>query len=275
MPELPEVEVVARGLARCLDGARVRQVDLRRSDIVRGGHQPLFNLPLSGRSIDQIRRSGKLVRFDISGQLTLHVHLGMTGRLVLTNPSSPLESHTHLIIRFEQKDIELRYCDPRRFGGIWIANGSPAEKWTGRRIPPITHDPLRMTIRQWHECLKPRRQIKALLMSQDPISGIGNIYCDEALHRAGVHPLTRACDISTDKSRALYRAVRLVLNEAIRAGGSSISDYRNAEGDPGTYHLKHRVYGRGGKPCRRCRTPIERIVIASRGTHFCPKCQPL
>ncbi len=274
MPELPEVEVIARGLAAVLEGRRVTRVDLRRPDIVRG-HRDLLSLPLERRRIVRIRRAGKLVRFEFTGDIVVCVHLGMSGRLLALTPDAPVESHTHLRVRFGEAPVELRYCDPRRFGGVWIMNGDRGADWAGRRLPPIASDPLELTLEQWRGLLKRRRQIKALLMAQEPISGIGNIYCDESLHRAGIHPLTRACDLDDALVARLCRAVRRVLAEAIAAGGSSISDYRGADNQPGTFHRRHRVYGREGRPCRRCRTPIERIVVAGRGTHLCPRCQRL
>ncbi len=273
MPELPEVEVIARGLAKRLADRTVAAVDLRRADIVRGA-APLLALPLAGCRVDQVRRAGKLIRFDFYGAITLHVHLGMTGRLLLADANDRLEPHTHCRLTFMNTALELRHCDPRRFGGIWISNGESDAAWHGRRLPPIAEDPLAISLPRWRLLLRRNRQIKALLLDQQPISGIGNIYCDEALHRAGIHPLSIAGQLAPEAVDALYRSIRRVLREAIAAGGSSISDYRDADNQRGTFHKKHRVYDRAGKPCRRCGASIERFVIAGRGTHLCPKCQP-
>lgn len=274
MPELPEVEVICRGLAARIEHHRVTCVELRRPDIVRG-HRALIDLPLAGAAITTVRRAGKLVRIDFDNDVTLHVHLGMTGRLTVGAPELPLEPHTHLRMRFDDDALELRHCDPRRFGGIWVTGTQQPVDWVGRRLPPIAADPLTISPSAFARLLSRRCRIKSLLMAQQPISGIGNIYCDEALHRAGIHPLKGASELHPDHVRRLYRSLRAVLREAIAAGGSSVSDYRDATNTRGTFQKRHRVYGREGKACRRCRAPIIRMVVATRGTHFCPNCQPL
>jgi len=276
MPELPEVETVARGLQRRLAGRVIDSVCLVQPRIAHGPHVPCDD-SLRGRRIERIARAGKQVRISLSGGWTLVVHLGMTGRLIVTAADESPAKHTHLRIAFRGEPVELRFCDPRRFGGVWLVDGNPdeAKGWIGRRIPPVAADPLRISLAQWRKLIARPRQIKALLLDQNPLSGVGNIYCDEALHRAGIHPLTRAADLSPAASRKLYHALRRVLTEAIALGGSSVSDYRNAQGAPGQFQTRHRVYGREGQPCRRCRTPIIRLVVAGRGTHICPKCQRL
>ncbi len=276
MPELPEVETVARGLHRRLAGRVIESVCLLRRDVAHGPARRCEEL-LRGLGIREVVRTGKQVHIRLSDGQTLVVHLGMTGRLTVTPASEPLAKHTHLRVAFRGEAVEMRFCDPRRFGGIWLLNASHggSEAWVGRRVPPVAADPLKITIGKWRKLLVRRRQIKALLLDQDPISGVGNIYCDEALHRARIHPLTRASDLSAEEVRRLFHALRRVLNEAIAAGGSSVSDYRDAEDSPGWFQTRHRVYGREGRPCRRCRTPIQRIVAAGRGTYICPQCQQL
>lgn len=276
MPELPEVETVARGLHRRLAGRVIQSVCLVRADISHGPYPPCDD-SLRGRRIEEVARTGKQVRIGLSGGWALIVHLGMSGRLFVTCPDEPLARHTHLRIAFQSEPVELRFCDPRRFGGVWLidVNADTNKGWFGRRLPPVAADPLRISLARWRKLLARHRQIKALLLDQNPISGVGNIYCDEALHRAGVHPRTRAADLPPAVSRRLYHALRRVLTEAIAAGGSSVSTYRNAEDAPGWFQTRHRVYGREGQPCRRCRTPIVRLTVAGRGTHICPKCQPL
>jgi formamidopyrimidine-DNA glycosylase len=280
MPELPEVETVARGLHRRLAGRAVESVCLLRADIAHGPVRPCDKL-LRGLRVQDVVRTGKQVQINFADGTVgraVRVHLGMTGRLTVTSRKEPLARHTHLRMAFTgDGDVEMRFCDPRRFGGVWLidANGCSGKAWKGRRLPPVAADPLRITLPEWRKLLARRRQIKALLLAQEPISGVGNIYCDEALHRAGIHPLTRTCDLGPAATRRLYHALRRVLNEAITAGGSSVSDYRNADDDPGWFQIRHRVYGRGGQPCRRCRTPIQKLVVAGRGTHICPHCQKL
>lgn len=278
MPELPEVETVARGVNQHIAGARVKGIELRRPEIVYGCPVSLSGC-LCGRLITEVVRQGKqiLIRTD-RPYLSVIIHLGMTGRLFVTQPATAVEIHTHLRVWFHGLRQELRFVDPRRFGGIWVLDSKreTAGKWVGRRVPPVAADPLRISLRHWQKLLaERRRQIKPLLLDQEPISGLGNIYCDESLHRAGIHPLQRACNLTAGQLRRLYGAVRRVLNEAIAAGGSSVDDYRNADNEQGWFQIRHRVYGRTGRPCRRCGMPIERIVVCGRGTHFCPRCQAL
>jgi formamidopyrimidine-DNA glycosylase len=275
MPELPEVEVIARGLARRIVGRVVEAVHLSRGDVVHGCDVPMCAV-LRGRRIVGVERVGKQVRIYTDGTVAVGVHLGMSGRLTVADRAEPIAPHTHLRITFRGRRAELRFCDPRRFGGIWLLNGAAetAPSWVGRRLPPAGVDPLRITRAAWRALLRRRRQIKALLLDQHAIGGVGNIYCDEALHRAGVHPLMRADALGDGATGRLRRTLRRVLTEAIRAGGSSISDYRTADNAPGTYQHRHRVYARAGQPCRACGKTIERIVVAGRGTYLCPRCQP-
>ncbi|HOA72434.1 MAG TPA: bifunctional DNA-formamidopyrimidine glycosylase/DNA-(apurinic or apyrimidinic site) lyase [Phycisphaerae bacterium] len=297
MPELPEVETVARGLARRILGRTIAHVTLHRRDIVHGNGGPIERLV--GRHIADVRRCGKQIRILLRdesktarrrscrgaqspSELVMYVHLGMTGRLIVIDSAEPLERHTHLVIALVGQDAQLRFCDPRRFGGIWLVDetavgneSTRSAAWQGRRLPPIGADPLKISLPALGAALARKRQIKALLMDQLPISGLGNIYCDEALHRAGIHPLTPAADLDPEAVRRLRLAIRHVLAEAIRAGGSSISDYRDANNARGTFQTRHRVYGRQGQACRTCGGIIERFVVAGRGTHVCPTCQPL
>ncbi len=274
MPELPEVETVARGLAVRITGAVVEGVHLARADMLHG-HAVAPEEILPGRRVNAVRRCGKHVRIDCDAGVALLVHLGMTGRLSACPPDRPVETHTHLRITFRDHAWEMRFIDPRRFGALWlIAAGNGREPaWRGRRLPADSPDPLQITPAAWAAMMARKRQIKALLLDQQPISGVGNIYCDEALHRAGIHPLAVAAGLDPERVRRLHRCLRAVLREAIRAGGSSVSDYRNADDARGWFQIRHRVYGRAGQPCRTCGTPIVKTVIAGRGTHFCPVCQ--
>jgi formamidopyrimidine-DNA glycosylase len=278
MPELPEVETIARGLAAHLNGRTISAVRIHRSDILHGNIRPVERL--TGRRIAEVIRCGKQIRMNLrpepAGAFTLFVHLGMTGQLLVLDRDRPLAPHTHVQLQLAGRRSELRFCDPRRFGGIWLVADSRSahDPWRGRPQPPVGADPLSITEVELAGLLKRRRQIKALLMDQDPISGLGNIYCDEILYRAGIHPLTPAADLPAERIRRLHRTIRRVLAEAIRAGGSSISDYRDADNAPGSYQERHRVYGRTGQACRACGTPIERLVVAGRGTHICRCCQP-
>lgn len=272
MPELPEVETVARGLAGCLIGRPIAWVHLTRSDFVHGDPIPLC-AALRGKRIRRVFRQGKQVHMEISQGRLLVFHLGMTGRLLVTAASAPLEPHTHLRMGFDRWRRELRFIDPRRFGGIWLRVGRHGGEWIGRRLPPVAADPLTISLAALGRALDRRRQIKSLLLDQEPISGVGNIYCDEALHRAGIHPRTRASELDRAAVRRLRISLRRVLTEAIRAGGSSINDYRTSDDQPGRFQVRHRVYGRAGRACRKCKTVIIRMVVAGRSTFICPRCQ--
>lgn len=281
MPELPEVETIARGLSRILAGRRIEQVHLSRADVVHGTPFPLC-AALRGRRIEQVDRSGKQVRLrletrpDDPGATFVYVHLGMSGRLIAVDRDAEVEPHTHLRVTFHRCRRELRYIDPRRFGGVWlmVENVGINGDGIGRRQPTIGLDPLAVTRERFRELMRCRRQIKPMLLAQAPISGIGNIYCDEVLHRAGVHPLTRACDLDREEVDRLRRNLRRVLREAIAAGGSSIRDYRAADNAPGAFQERHRVYQRAGRPCRACGSEIRRLTVAGRSTFFCETCQP-
>ncbi len=275
MPELPEVETIVRGLARRLTGQVIEWIYLSRGDVVHGAAVPLC-AALRNQRVRHVERVGKQVRIDTEGRTSLFVHLGMSGRLTVADRDDPIEPHTHLRVTFRRRRLELRFRDPRRFGGIWLVAGPGQEPndWIGRRLPPAGADPLQLSPGELRGLLGRRRQIKALLLDQQVIGGIGNIYCDETLHRAGIHPLTPANELDDHAVRRLRQAMRRVLTEAIRAGGSSISDYRTADNKPGTFQHKHRVYDRAGRPCLRCRTPIRRLTVAGRATFICPRCQP-
>lgn len=273
MPELPEVETVARGVARWVKGLTIEQIHLSRADIVHGAAIPLCAV-LRGRRIENVDRVGKQILIHTNGPVLIMVHLGMTGRLVAVHPKTPLEPHTHLRIHFRNRRIELRFHDPRRFGGIWLlGDDSDQVGWIGRRRPPVGPDAMRLTFDEFAQRLNRRRQVKALMLDQQILGGVGNIYCDESLHRARLHPKTRGDRISEARMRRLFRSLKRILTEAIEAGGSSISDYRNADNAPGWFQIRHRVYDRRGLPCRQCRTAIKRLVVAGRGTFICPKCQ--
>ncbi|HPD29005.1 MAG TPA: bifunctional DNA-formamidopyrimidine glycosylase/DNA-(apurinic or apyrimidinic site) lyase [Phycisphaerae bacterium] len=274
MPELPEVETVCRGVGQRITGYTIEQVHLNRADVVHGAAIPLC-AALHGRRIKSIERVGKQIIIVTDGAVALMVHLGMTGKLIAVHPEMPIEPHTHLRIGFRGRKVELRFVDPRRFGGIWLLGADSSRVgWIGRQRPSVGPDALTVSCEEFARRLARRRQIKALLLDQQVLGGVGNIYCDESLHRAGLHPAVRADRLSIEQIRRLYRTIRSVLAQAIKAGGSSISDYRNADNAPGRFQVRHRVYDREGQPCRRCKTAIRRLVVAGRGTFICPKCQP-
>lgn len=271
MPELPEVQTVATRLDGALRGAKVSRVRLFRTDVVKRGPGDLSD-SLEGKSITRIGRHGKRLIWTLEPDAELVFHLGMTGNLVLAEQDAPLPRHTHMVISFDGLDREVRFRDPRRFGGVWLA-GDRGAAATGRFSASLGPDALQVRLAEFRRIMSRRRQVKAVLLDQSVIAGLGNIYCDEALHLARIHPLTRASSLRDDRVTALLRSVRRVLRAAIAAGGSSLRDYCNADGEPGWFQVRHRVYGREGLACRRCGARIRRITVASRSTHVCPRCQ--
>jgi formamidopyrimidine-DNA glycosylase len=266
MPELPEVETVVRTLRPVLLNRRFRRVELTRSDIVTPAGCDLTKR-LLGRTVTDITRRGKRIVVTLDDENRFYVHLGMTGRLTVESSGAPVEKHTHFIANLSDRRRQLRFRDPRRFGGIW---------WMGRdscdeRMGP---EPLTLRFTQLSKRLaRTTRAIKNVLLDQTVIAGVGNIYADEALFAARIHPLRRANELARDEVRRLNRAVKLTLRRAVRHRGSTLRDYVDAEGVAGAFQTLHRVYDRAGEPCRSCRHPIERIVLGGRSTHFCPNCQ--
>jgi formamidopyrimidine-DNA glycosylase len=268
MPELPEVETIARGLHKRVAG------DLIESVWIGSKREPLkspaatITAALEGARVDQVRRVGKHIVFDLSAHKgagsTWIVHLGMTGRMLVAAPETEMANHTHLVARLKS-GRELRFVDPRRFGRLEVQSSSFAGPGT---------EPLQVTLEEFIQLFKGRKApIKGALLNQKLLHGVGNIYADESLFRAGIRPRRRAGSLTRQESAKLHAALQEVLKEAIAAGGSSISDYVDAEGEEGFFQLQHRAYGRGGEPCLVCKTPIKKIVVAGRGTHYCPKCQ--
>jgi formamidopyrimidine-DNA glycosylase len=262
MPELPEVETVARSIAP-LVGRKILSAEFRKARVLRGGDPEEMAARLRGKRIAGIKRYGKFILASLSGGGFLMVHLGMTGRLLLGGPAG---KHTHAILTFDRGT--LLYDDSRQFGCIEYSAEFPA------RVARLGPEPLEVTPEEFAAGMKGRRtSVKALLLNQTFVRGVGNIYADEALFRAGIHPLARAGRINQERARRLHRAVVEVLTEAIAAGGSSISDYVDAEGRRGFFQTQHRVYQRMGEPCVTCGAAIRRVLAAQRSSHFCPKCQ--
>lgn len=274
MPELPEVETVVREI-KSLVGNKISDFELVRADILRHGRE--YASQTSGMIIQSVERRAKRIIIplckhkSVDPGLFLIVHLGMSGRLTLEDPGSAREPHTHVIIHLKEGGEELRFRDPRRFGGLWLFRELPNA--TVKFLGPLGPDALSITAATLGRVLARRRQIKALLMDQTAIGGLGNIYVDESLHRAGIHPLAIAGRLKPEQVACLAKSIREVLRDALRGGGSSLRDYRRADGSEGEFQHSHRVYGREGEPCCACKGPIKRIVAAGRSTHFCPNCQ--
>jgi formamidopyrimidine-DNA glycosylase len=275
MPELPEVETIARGLDKRVRGDVIESVWIGKR------HQPLKSpakeiaRTLEGSRIAAVRRVGKHIVFDLekhAGETPAPqkhqwiVHLGMTGRMQVARPEDDVLKHTHAIAKL-QSGREVRFVDPRMFGKLSVVRDKHGFEAQGR-------EPLDIGFELFAELFHKRKTpIKSALLNQKLLSGIGNIYADESLFRAGVRPRRRAASLTREELKKLYAAIPEVLNEAIAAGGSSVSDYVDAEGDEGFFQLQHRVYGREGEPCLVCKTPVKRLVIGGRSSHYCPKCQ--
>jgi formamidopyrimidine-DNA glycosylase len=274
MPELPEVETIARGVDERLRGDRIVEAWF-------GSHtQPFKNSPveqaagLEGRIILAVRRVGKHIVCDLGEAADQAptaqwiVHLGMTGRLLVTTPDGPVAPHTHARLSL-QSGREMRFVDPRRFGRLEFRELSRAPAFAGPGSEPTT-----ISIEDFAQLFRGRKlAIKAALLNQTLLHGVGNIYADESLFRAGIRPRRMAGRIKRTELVRLHRALQEVLSHAIALGGSSVSDYVDANGVRGFFQLEHRVYLRTGQPCLVCGTPIRRILLAGRGTHFCPICQ--
>jgi formamidopyrimidine-DNA glycosylase len=301
MPELPEVETIARGVDKRVRGDSIAEVWFC-------SYRKLFKTPaarqasgLQGRTIQSVHRTGKHIVCELgAGDGSAHshpsrknkdaarvghpsscveepesnqeaqwiVHLGMTGRLLVTTPDAPLAPHTHARISLAS-GRELRFVDPRRFGRLEYRGLSRGAGFTAAGADPLT-----VTGEEFVRLFHGRRTaIKAALLNQKLLTGVGNIYADESLFKAGIRPSRRCEKLTRAELERLRLALVEVLESAIRLGGSSVSDYVDADGERGFFQLEHCVYRRTGLACRRCQEPIRRIVVAGRGTHYCPQCQ--
>lgn len=261
MPELPEVETVVRSIAAHVTGARIVEAHVNSRRVTRGDHAETVR-NLTGARISAIRRRGKQILFDLDRGL-LYVHLGMTGKL-LWNAKPGKYARAVLIL----DRGTLVYDDVRQFGRFEYFAENP--EFLSRAGPDALAVPFDEFYRRLH-----RRTgfIKPLLLNQAFLGGVGNIYADESLFSAGIHPRARASRLSRRRAEELYRNIVATLQVAIEHRGSSISNYVDARGEKGGYQHMHSVYGRAGEPCLRCGTPIKRIVLGQRGTHYCPRCQ--
>lgn len=284
MPELPEVETVRLTLTPQLLGRTVRAVSVLHPDVVAGpGVTPeTFRERLTGATFTALRRRGKYLVMTLrapEGPVRMILHLRMTGRLTVVDPREEVPKHTHL--RFALDDgRELRFTDPRRFGRAHLLCGAAVSAADGgpKGLGTLGPEPLGRGFgkKELGERLAGRKaRLKTLLLDQTIVAGVGNIYADETLFRAGLHPARRACDLDDADVGRLCRSLRSVLRQAIGQGGTTIRDYVDGRGRRGEFVLSLRVYGREGEPCVECGGPVERAVVAGRSTHFCPRCQPL
>jgi formamidopyrimidine-DNA glycosylase len=290
MPELPEVETIARGLASRVTGDVIESVWLgskpeplksaaseivatleskRIAGVHRVGKHIVFDLDNGGRASSPAPRKSRQKSSKAPGPVPVPataqwiVHLGMTGRMLVCKPDQAIEKHTHAVAKLAS-GRELRFVDPRRFGRLSVAHGFDVGG----------SEPLEVKLDSFIGLFRGRKTpIKSALLNQKLLRGVGNIYADESLFRAGIRPRRRAASLTRKELARLYGTVQEVLKEAIAMGGSSVSDYVGADGEEGFFQLQHRVYGREGEPCLVCKTPIKRVVIAGRSSHYCPRCQ--
>lgn len=285
MPELPEVETIARGLAKRVTGDVIESVWLGQKKEPLKSSAAEIAATLEHKRIAAVRRMGKHIVIDLDRNGVARapserhkskpqqesagasaqwiVHLGMTGRLQVCQPQDEVAKHTHAIAKLAS-GRELRFVDPRRFGRLSVSASFEAEGT----------EPLEIELDKFVSLFHGRKTpMKSALLNQKLLRGVGNIYADESLFRAGIRPRRRASSVSRDQLAKLHQGLKDVLKEAIKLGGSSISDYVDADGEEGFFQLQHRVYGREGEPCLVCKTPIKRVVIGGRSSHYCPKCQ--
>ncbi|MDQ7054228.1 MAG: bifunctional DNA-formamidopyrimidine glycosylase/DNA-(apurinic or apyrimidinic site) lyase [candidate division KSB1 bacterium] len=274
MPELPEVETIRRGLEPHLYGKRLQSLRVHEPRLRWPVDEAKIKTAIENRRLQDIRRRAKYLLFDFEGGQTLLVHLGMSGQLRLLRKPAELERHDHIQLFFEG-GLELRYRDPRRFGMMDVV---AIDRVAGHpRLQHLGAEPLDETIPAdsfYHTVRKSRKPIKNLLMDATFMVGVGNIYANEALFYAGVHPETPAQRLPLEKWCELLACVRQVLRKALREGGTTLNDFVDSRGEPGYFQLSLAVYGREGEPCPQCGSAIQKTVLTGRGTFFCPRCQP-
>lgn len=270
MPELPEVETIARTLAPAIVGRRVAGIELIYRPLLRTGRKTLG--ALTGGRVLGVRRRGKMLLIEIEGGRTLVFHLKMTGQFFFAESSESRDKHTRLIIRFDDDRNELRFRDVRKFGFLLCVAGEPESACS--ELSCLGPEPLEVGFPEFAAILEGRRgRVKSVLLDQRRIAGVGNIYADEMLFDARIHPQTQASSLRKPAAERLYESMRKILALAIASKGSTLRDYRDADGNEGNFQESHKVYDRTGEPCVVCGTPIRMTRIGGRSSHFCPKCQ--
>lgn len=286
MPELPEVENIVRSVRPCVIGRKITGVELLPNERdSSNGQTPLLVLSTPARTfrrgvcsatVEDVRRYGKNIVFHLRKEnkenitTYLIIHLGMTGRLTCETTPEFQTKHTHVVFSLDEPGRWLHYTDVRQFGRLSLFDCQPAQ------IKQLGPDPLEISVNEFGDRLRSRRaMVKSLLLDQRFLRGLGNIYADESLFRAGVHPAALGAHVTRRRALRLHQAIQETLAQAIEFGGSSISNYVDGLGRAGRFQQLHQVYRRTGEPCFRCGALIQRMLLASRGTHFCPRCQRL
>lgn len=275
MPELPEVETIKRTLGENITGLSICNADLFLPKAVHKPKPEEFCNLVTGKTILNIGRRGKYLLIHLSGELTLVIHLRMTGRLIYTPEDAPVAKYTHLIFHLDNNH-QLRFSDMRQFGRLWLVPQQELNTITGLKnlgVEPLSRE---LTPEYLQRELKRRRaRLKPLLLDQTFIAGLGNIYADEALHRAGLQPLRMSSTLTPREANALFQSIKEVLEEGIASRGTTVRDYVDGYGQSGTFQEKLRVYSRQGRPCPRCGKAIQRLRAGGRSAYFCPGCQEL
>jgi formamidopyrimidine-DNA glycosylase len=273
VPELPEVETVVRDLRPSLAGRRLTAARRLTRHALRKPWRVAWSASLAGARVESVRRRGKWIVLGLDGGRHLVLHLGMTGQLTVTDAAAPVQDHTHLIFDLEGDTRQLRFRDIRRFGSATLfPTGDALERFF--ESSGLGPEPFGLDADYWRKRLAATdRAIKAVLLDQGVVAGVGNIYADESLFEARLHPALRACDLDGRAADRLRRAVATVLGRAIERRGSSIRNYVGGSGMQGGYQNEFRAYGRTGQPCPRCGAAIACVRLAGRATHFCPECQ--
>jgi formamidopyrimidine-DNA glycosylase len=273
MPELPEVEVIRRGLAPLLVGRRFLAIEVGEKRLRQQSSPDELRRWVQGRRLNNLRRRGKYLLFDLEGGVTLLIHLGMTGRLLAGSPDSFNLKHIHLVFKMEG-GLELVFQDVRRFGQVLVF--PPQVKPAPLALVGAEPFSRKVTPAWLLEQARGRsRPIKNFLLDARVLAGIGNIYACEILFAARLHPATPVDRLSLADWDRVLRETRRILRYAIKKGGTTVSDYLNSKGEAGLFQLELLVYGRAGEPCSRCSAPIARLVQAGRSSFFCPVCQKL
>lgn len=274
MPELPEVETVVRSLERHLSGLTITAVDLVMPEVIRSPKPEQFIEQITGKQFQKkLGRRGKYLLIHLSDGLTLVIHLRMTGRLIYCEADLPMEKHTHVIFHLDNGK-QLRFADVRRFGRLQLVPTAEVSGLSGLKDmgpEPLDQEFTREFLKK--ELRRRRTRIKSLLLDQCFVAGLGNIYADEALYRAKIHPERLAPDLTTREAAVLHKAIIEVIAGGIEHRGTSFRDYVDGEGRPGSFQHHLKVYNREGLPCSHCGRPIERIKVAGRSSYYCPSCQ--
>lgn len=272
MPELPEVETVRKGLENLVLGKKINEVKVYWPRIIESPNVDVFKINLIGETLEKVERRGKYLIFKWT-HFDMVSHLRMEGKFEFHSSDDPLMKHSHVIFKFDD-ETELCYLDVRKFGRFVLLPKNTAENYKGIKKLGPEPIPADFLFEPFFEQLKKKKKaIKPLLLDQLLVTGLGNIYVDEALFRAQIHPEQEADTLTKQEVKRLHQEIINVLGEAVEAGGTTIRTYKNALGDAGTFQISLSVYGQHGESCPRCGSEILKKKVAQRGTHYCPQCQ--